>query len=144
MAHVLLRPFGCALATLALLVSAGPARAQAKKTPDEVRASLEAHKGDFDYLLGDWEFTAVRKTPEGDQKFRGSGARCASTRGSCSTSTASSATRVKPGSLPTRRSRRAASGRHARSRRWRRRGTRSSPSPDFSDALTPEGKLRPQ
>jgi len=65
------RPFACALAALALIVAAAPARAQAKKTPDEVRALHEAHKGDFDYLLGDWEFTAVRKTPEGDQKFRG-------------------------------------------------------------------------
>jgi hypothetical protein len=47
-----------------------PAQAR-KKSPEQVRASHEAHKGDFDYLLGDWEFTAVRKAPEGEQKFRG-------------------------------------------------------------------------
>ena len=28
------------------------------QTPEQMRASYEAHKGDFDYLLGDWEFTA--------------------------------------------------------------------------------------
>ena len=62
---------------VALLVPAAPASPQAKsapanqKTEQEVEASLQAHKGDFDYLLGDWEFTAVRKMPEGEQKFRG-------------------------------------------------------------------------
>jgi len=44
----------------------GPAR-----TPDEIQASLEAHRGDFDYLLGDWEFTGVRRMPAGELKFRG-------------------------------------------------------------------------
>ncbi len=29
-----------------------------KRTPEELEALFEAHKGDFDYLLGDWEFTA--------------------------------------------------------------------------------------
>jgi hypothetical protein len=28
------------------------------KTPGQLNASYEAHKGDFDYLLGDWEFSA--------------------------------------------------------------------------------------
>ncbi|HUG41651.1 MAG TPA: hypothetical protein VMM12_14275 [Longimicrobiales bacterium] len=29
-----------------------------ERTEEEIRASYEAHRGDFDYLLGDWEFTA--------------------------------------------------------------------------------------
>src|SRR5215470_6198089 len=33
----------------------------AKKSPEQMRASYEAHKGDFDYLLGDWEFTTLSK-----------------------------------------------------------------------------------
>ena len=32
-----------------------------KKTGKELQASFEAHKGDFDYLLGEWEFTTVSK-----------------------------------------------------------------------------------
>ena len=60
-----------AVASLALLAPAAQAQTQPKKTPEQLLALHEAHKGDFDYLLGDWEFTAVRKTPEGDQKFRG-------------------------------------------------------------------------
>ena len=27
------------------------------RTPEEMKASFEKHKGDFDYLLGDWQFT---------------------------------------------------------------------------------------
>ena len=40
-----------------------PLRAQsaAPRTPAERRALYEQHKGDFDYLLGDWEFTAVSR-----------------------------------------------------------------------------------
>ncbi len=37
-----------------------PAQAAAR-TPEQLRASLLAHQGDFDYLLGDWEFTSVSK-----------------------------------------------------------------------------------
>ena len=33
----------------------------AKRTPQQMQASYEAHKGDFDYLLGDWEFSAVSR-----------------------------------------------------------------------------------
>ena len=32
-----------------------------ERTPDQMKASFEAHKGDFDYLLGDWAFTADSK-----------------------------------------------------------------------------------
>jgi len=32
-----------------------------RRTNEQIKASYEAHKSDFDYLLGDWEFTAVNK-----------------------------------------------------------------------------------
>jgi hypothetical protein len=32
-----------------------------KRTPEELEALWNKHKGDFDYLLGDWEFTSVSK-----------------------------------------------------------------------------------
>src|SRR5688572_10334728 len=38
------------------------AQTSPKKTADEMNAAYDAHKGDFDYLLGDWEFTVVSKT----------------------------------------------------------------------------------
>src|SRR3954463_2697707 len=46
-----------------VLLSATAASAQVsdKRTPEQTQASYEAHKGDFDYLLGDWEFTAVSR-----------------------------------------------------------------------------------
>jgi hypothetical protein len=42
--------------------------AAGKRTPDDMEASWQARKGDFDYLLGDWEFTADSKE---FGKFRG-------------------------------------------------------------------------
>ena len=44
------------------------ARPSGKRTPEQIEASFAAHKGDFDYLLGDWEFTAQSKEFD---KFRG-------------------------------------------------------------------------
>ena len=32
-----------------------------QRTPEQMEASFTEHKGDFDYLLGDWEFTADSK-----------------------------------------------------------------------------------
>ena len=32
-----------------------------QRTPEQIEASFKEHKGDFDYLLGDWEFTADSK-----------------------------------------------------------------------------------
>jgi len=50
------------LLTGALLVALLGAQTPAnKKTEKELRASFDAHKGDFDYLLGEWEFTTVSK-----------------------------------------------------------------------------------
>jgi hypothetical protein len=49
----------------AIAVIAPPLRAQAAtksitaRTPAQIKASYDAHRGDFDYLLGDWEFTSV-------------------------------------------------------------------------------------
>jgi hypothetical protein len=43
------------------LVSAAAGQPAAKKRPEQLQALFEQHKGDFDYLLGDWEFTADNK-----------------------------------------------------------------------------------
>ena len=42
------------------MLATPPLRAQAasKRTPEQLAASYAAHKADFDYLLGDWEFTS--------------------------------------------------------------------------------------
>jgi hypothetical protein len=37
------------------------AQASSGKSPEQMKAAYEAHKADFDYLLGDWEFTTVSK-----------------------------------------------------------------------------------
>ena len=52
----------CVGAVMAM-AAAAPLTAQqaAKRTPEQLEASYNAHKGDFDYLLGDWEFTAVNR-----------------------------------------------------------------------------------
>jgi hypothetical protein len=68
------RVLAATLAVAALMAAVPAAFAQQtppKKTREELKALQDAHKGDFDYLLGDWEFTAVRKMPDGPQKFRG-------------------------------------------------------------------------
>ena len=41
--------------------------ATSQATPDRIQEASKAHAHDFDYLLGDWEFTAVNR----DGKFRG-------------------------------------------------------------------------
>ncbi len=48
-----------------------PAQAAGQRTREEMRASFNAHQSDFDYLLGDWEFTGVRQEASGELKFRG-------------------------------------------------------------------------
>jgi len=52
------------LSLRALLVAAvvAPAPVAAQRTPEQMQASWEARQGDFDYLLGDWEFIAVNRT----------------------------------------------------------------------------------
>ena len=49
------------LISSALVFTSLPAQTAPRRTPEQIEASLAAHKGDFDYLLGDWEFTAVSK-----------------------------------------------------------------------------------
>ena len=54
----------CAGAVLASIVAIVPplsAQAAGRRTPEQIKASYEAHQGDFDYLLGDWEFTSVSR-----------------------------------------------------------------------------------
>jgi hypothetical protein len=44
--------------------AAGPGSSEpqaARPTPEQIRARWEAHRGDFDYLLGDWRFTSESK-----------------------------------------------------------------------------------
>jgi hypothetical protein len=46
----------------AILAVALPVDAQAtRRTPEQIEASYNAHKGEFDYLLGDWQFEAQSK-----------------------------------------------------------------------------------
>ena len=51
----------CAGILLAVTMVVAPLSAQdkGKRTQEQIKASFDAHKGEFDYLLGDWEFTAV-------------------------------------------------------------------------------------
>jgi len=46
---------------VAFFLSTPPLYAQTipQRTAEQLKASYEAHRGDFDYLLGDWEFTSV-------------------------------------------------------------------------------------
>jgi hypothetical protein len=44
-----------------LCAASTSAQTPGKPTPQQMQASYEAHKGDFDYLLGDWEFSAVSR-----------------------------------------------------------------------------------
>ena len=46
-----------------LVIASSPlaAQAPASKTPEQLQAAYAEHRADFDYLLGDWEFTAVSK-----------------------------------------------------------------------------------
>ncbi len=48
---------------LASSVALAPIQAQSNppRTDDEIEAAFMAHRGDFDYLLGDWHFTANSK-----------------------------------------------------------------------------------
>jgi len=61
------RSFCCALF---LFSASSPLAAQtaASKTPEQLEAAYAQHRADFDYLLGDWEFTAVSQE---NGEFRG-------------------------------------------------------------------------
>ena len=51
------------LAAVVAMVAIAPSLSAqaAARTPEQLRASFLAHQADFDYLLGDWEFTSVSK-----------------------------------------------------------------------------------
>jgi len=62
MRHTLL-PLCAETLLAATLTIMPPLRAQtlSNRTPEQIKASYAAHQGDFDYLLGDWEFTSVSR-----------------------------------------------------------------------------------
>lgn len=49
------------LLAFALAAGSGAAQTPARRTGAQIDSALAVHKGDFDYLLGDWEFTATSK-----------------------------------------------------------------------------------
>lgn len=49
------------LGSILALAQPLPAQTAGRRSPEEVRALDQAHRGDFDYLLGDWEFTALSR-----------------------------------------------------------------------------------
>ena len=61
MTHRDLRSIGLIL--MITLAAAPTLRGQTppKRTPEQIQASYAAHKGEFDYLLGDWEFTGTNQ-----------------------------------------------------------------------------------
>jgi hypothetical protein len=50
--------FLAGILSAALLAATLSAQTGSQRTPEQLKASYAAHKSDFDYLLGDWEFTA--------------------------------------------------------------------------------------
>lgn len=44
-----------------LTMSALAAQAIPQRTPEQIKKAYDAHQAEFDYLLGDWEFTSVSK-----------------------------------------------------------------------------------
>ena len=62
MRHSLLSLWTGALLTASRgLATAASAQASARPTAEQMKASLAAHTADFDYLLGDWEFTGQNR-----------------------------------------------------------------------------------
>src|SRR2546425_10070502 len=49
------------LVAMVALAPALSAQATGQCTREQIRASYDAHQGDFDYLLGDWEFSSVSR-----------------------------------------------------------------------------------
>ena len=52
---------GTLLAFMLTMRSSLFAQTVPKKTPEQIKASYHAHQNEFDYLLGDWEFTSVSR-----------------------------------------------------------------------------------
>src|SRR6059058_2548676 len=58
-----MRPL-CSATLLSAVMALAPslsAQATGQRTRELIQASYNAHQGDFDYLLGDWEFTSVSR-----------------------------------------------------------------------------------
>jgi len=53
-----LRFFAGFLLAAMLAITPLSAQADSKRSPEQLKASYTAHRSDFDYLLGDWEFTS--------------------------------------------------------------------------------------
>ena len=55
-----MRPLPAASLLISMLVMTPLLSAQtnAHRTAEQIKAAFNAHQGEFDYLLGDWEFTA--------------------------------------------------------------------------------------
>ncbi len=51
-------PFILCCASLLAFAKAKPQNESAKRNPEQIKALYTAHKSDFDYLLGDWQFTS--------------------------------------------------------------------------------------
>src|SRR2546429_3137431 len=56
-----MRPIVLCLVTTLVLAPALPAQTAPRRAAEQIKASYDAHQGDFDYLLGDWEFTSVSR-----------------------------------------------------------------------------------
>lgn len=52
---------GTLLTSILAITSTGSAQTVPKRTPEQIKASYDAHQNEFDYLLGDWEFTSVSR-----------------------------------------------------------------------------------
>lgn len=52
---------GTLLASMLAITSTLSAQRGPKRTPEQIKASYNAHQNEFDYLLGDWEFTSISK-----------------------------------------------------------------------------------
>jgi hypothetical protein len=49
------------LASMAVSTPAVSGQATPRRTGEQIQASFAAHRGEFDYLLGDWEFTGTNQ-----------------------------------------------------------------------------------
>ena len=52
---------GALLASMLASVAPLSAQGTGKRTSEQIQASFQAHKGEFNYLLGDWEFTGTNQ-----------------------------------------------------------------------------------
>jgi hypothetical protein len=56
----LLTPARCVgILLMSLIASPLDAQTAPRRTAEQIEASYKAHRSEFDYLLGDWEFTAT-------------------------------------------------------------------------------------